>query len=136
MFILIRISDSIKDNSPALFHLRQIRPGTGYGKKNNNDKTNYYRTTKRALIKELAQRMECTDVAAKKFLNSYIELITEKLSEGEGVSIHYFGKLVPHYQTERPGRNLRTGEECKIRARTSVKFKASEILIQKLNTGK
>ena len=52
-------------------------------------------TTKRALIKELAQRMECTDVAAKKFLNSYIELITEKLSEGEGVSIHYFGKLVP-----------------------------------------
>ena len=88
-------------------------------------------TTKRALIKELAQRMECTDVAAKKFLNSYIELITEKLSEGEGVSIHYFGKLVPHYQTE-----LRTGEECKIRARTSVKFKASEILIQKLNTGK
>ena len=77
-------------------------------------------TTKRALIKELAQRMECTDVAAKKFLNSYIELITEKLSEGEGVSIHYFGKLVPHYQTERPGRNLRTGEECKIRARTSV----------------
>ena len=70
-------------------------------------------TTKRALIKELAQRMECTDVAAKKFLNSYIELITEKLSEGEGVSIHYFGKLVPHYQTERPGRNLRTGEEVK-----------------------
>ena len=132
MFILIRISDSIKDNSPALFHLRQIHPGTGYGKKNNNDKT----TTKRALIKELAQRMECTDVAAKKFLNSYIELITEKLSEGEGVSIHYFGKLVPHYQTERPGRNLRTGEECKIRARTSVKFKASEILIQKLNPGK
>ena len=61
---------------------------------------------------------------------------TEKLSEGEGVSIHYFGKLVPHYQTERPGRNLRTGEECKIRARTSVKFKASEILIQKLNPGK
>ena len=54
----------------------------------------------------------------------------------EGVSIHYFGKLVPHYQTERPGRNLRTGEECKIRARTSVKFKASEILIQKLNPGK
>ena len=102
MFILIRISDSIKDNSPALFHLRQIHPGTGYGK----------------------------------FLNSYIELITEKLSEGEGVSIHYFGKLVPHYQTERPGRNLRTGEECKIRARTSVKFKASEILIQKLNPGK
>lgn len=35
MFILIRISDSIKDNSPALFHLRQIHPGTGYGKKNN-----------------------------------------------------------------------------------------------------
>ena len=60
-------------------------------------------TTKRALIKELAQRMECTDVAAKKFLNSYIELITEKLAKGEGVSIHYFGKLVPHYQTERPG---------------------------------
>ena len=52
------------------------------------------------------------------------------------MSIHYFGKLVPHYQTERPGRNLRTGEECKIRARTSVKFKASEILIQKLNPGK
>ena len=71
-------------------------------------------TTKRALIKELAQRMECTDVAAKKFLNSYIELITEKLSEGEGVSIHYFAKLVPHNQPERRGRNLRTGEECKI----------------------
>ena len=66
----------------------------------------------------------------------YIGYIIEKLSEGEGVSIHYFGKLVPHYQTERPGRNLRTGEECKIRARTSVKFKASEILIQKLNPGK
>lgn len=52
-------------------------------------------TTKRALIKELAQRMECTDVAAKKFLNSYIELITEKLSEGEGVSIHYLANWFP-----------------------------------------
>ena len=91
--------------------------------------------TKRVLIKELAERMECTDVTAKKFLNSYIELITEKLSAGEGVSIHYFGKLIPHYQTERPGRNLRTGEECKILARTSVKFKASETLIHKLNKG-
>ena len=88
-------------------------------------------TTKRALIKELAQRMECTDC-----LLYTSDAADDLLSEGAGVSIHYFGKLVPHYQTERPGRNLRTGEECKIRARTSVKFKASEILIQKLNPGK
>ena len=93
-------------------------------------------TTKRALIKELAQRMECTDVAAKKFLNSYIELLTDHPSEVAGVRLPSFGTLVPPSHTERPGRHLRTGEECKIRARTSVKFKASEILIQKLNPGK
>ena len=117
----------LKTTVPRFFILDKSTRGQGTERK---------KITIKQLFKELAQRMECTDVAAKKFLNSYIELITEKLSEGEGVSIHYFGKLVPHYQTERPGRNLRTGEECKIRARTSVKFKASEILIQKLNPGK
>ena len=126
----------LKTTVPRFFILDKSTRGQGTERKTITIKPVSYTTTKRALIKELAQRMECTDVAAKKFLNSYIELITEKLSEGEGVSIHYFGKLVPHYQTERPGRNLRTGEECKIRARTSVKFKASEILIQKLNPGK
>ena len=53
-------------------------------------------TTKRALIKELAQRMECTDVAAKKFLNSYIELITEKLSEGEHSLFWQTGSPLPN----------------------------------------
>ena len=121
----------LKTTVPRFFILDKSTRGQGTERKTITIKQLLYDYKKSS-----NQRMECTDVAAKKFLNSYIELITEKLSEGEGVSIHYFGKLVPHYQTERPGRNLRTGEECKIRARTSVKFKASEILIQKLNPGK
>lgn len=89
--------------------------------------------TKRDFIKKLAEKMGCTETAAKKFMNAYVDLATELLQEGDEINIHYFGKLYPIEQSERPGRNLRTGEECMIRARTSVRFRPSEILIGKLN---
>ena len=94
-------------------------------------------TTKRALIKELALWMECTDVAAKK-VSEFVHRTNNRktFQKVKGVSIHYFWQTGSPLPNRASGRNLRTGEECKIRARTSVKFKASEILIQKLNPGK
>lgn len=73
----------LKTTVPRFFILDKSARGQGTERKTITIKQLLY-DYKRALIKELAQRMECTDVAAKKFLNSYIELITEKLSEGEG----------------------------------------------------
>jgi DNA-binding protein HU-beta len=88
---------------------------------------------KNNFAKELAERLNCTDVSAKAFIREYHDLIAEKIQEGCAVKMQYFGIFSPYCRTERLGRNPQTGEQCKIVMQNTVKFKPSECILKKIN---
>ncbi|MCL3851100.1 MULTISPECIES: HU family DNA-binding protein [Parabacteroides] len=68
-----------------------------------------------------------------RFLNSFLEVLEDTLKAEEPVGLQGFGKFELWKQTERLGRNPRTGVPCIIPARTSVRFKAGKYLLEALN---
>lgn len=88
---------------------------------------------KNAIAKELAERLNCTNVAAKAFIREYNDLIADKIQKGHQVKLQYFGVFSPYQRGERQGRNPQTGEQCVIEERTTIKFKPSEYILKKIN---
>lgn len=86
------------------------------------------------LAKEIASRMSTTVTTTLQFLDTMNEVVGETISRSEPVMLQNFGQYMPWDQTERPGRNPRTGEECMISKRRSVKFKPGKGLIDTLNS--
>lgn len=84
------------------------------------------------LVNELAMKMSIPQYQSRKFLNAFQEIMSEKLGQDE-IVLQGFGTFKTWNQTERPGRNPRTGRPCTIEARTSVKFKPGKFLLQMLN---
>jgi len=66
-------------------------------------------------------------------VESIIEIMKEKMSNGEDILISGFGKFCIKDKNERRGRNPATGESMMLRKRRIVTFKASGILRQKTN---
>ncbi|WP_455639715.1 HU family DNA-binding protein [Parabacteroides sp.] len=89
---------------------------------------------KTELAKEIASRMSTTVTETLQFLNTMNDVISDAISKEESVMLQNFGQYMPWKQVERPGRNPRTGENCVISKRTSVKFKPGKGLIEKLNS--
>lgn len=85
------------------------------------------------LVNALAERMNINQYQSRLYLNVFLELLEEILKNDEPIMLQGFGTLEPWKQTERPGRNPRTGISCKIPARTSVKFKPGKFLLKTLN---
>ena len=88
---------------------------------------------KNNFAKELAERLNCTDVSAKAFIREYHDLIAEKIQEGCAVKMQYFGIFSPYCRTERLGRNPQTGERCLIETQKTMKFRPSEFMLKKIN---
>lgn len=86
------------------------------------------------LAKEIASRMSITVTKALQFLNTMNDVVGETISRNESVMLQNFGQYMPWEQTERLGRNPRTGKECMITKRRSVKFKPGKGLINTLNS--
>ena len=85
------------------------------------------------LAKEIASRMSTTVTEALRFIDTMDEVISESIAHDESVIIQNFGHYMPWQQTQRVGRNPRSGQECTIPERTSVKFKPGKGLIEKIN---
>lgn len=85
------------------------------------------------LVKELSSRLGCTSVECLHIINTWQEIIRDNLSQGNNIVLQGFGTFTCWQQTERPGRNPRTGKPCIIPARVSVKFKPGKFLLQWLN---
>lgn len=88
---------------------------------------------KNELAKEIASRMSTSVTETLQFLDTMNEVVSETISRNESVMLQNFGHYLPWNQPERLGRNPRTGVECKIRSRRSVKFKPGKGLINALN---
>lgn len=69
----------------------------------------------------------------QRFIDTMSEVIGESIMRNESVLLQNFGHYTPWKQTERIGRNPRTGQICSIPKRVSVKFKPGKGLIEKIN---
>lgn len=91
---------------------------------------------KAELTKSLASKMSVTQSQAQKFLDTFQEILGEELKQDNNLSLLGFGVFSPWKQTERVGRNPRTGVECVIKPRLSVKFKPATRFLETLNDEK
>jgi DNA-binding protein HU-beta len=88
------------------------------------------------LIKSMAFRAGCTEVVARQMLKAVLEAMEEGLSSGNDIVLQGFGTFRPWAQSSREGRNPRTGENCLIAPRISVKFRAGKDLLMVMNKEK
>ncbi len=90
--------------------------------------------TKDILTQELCvQYPELTHRQAKRSLEALLRIAKENLVNGSDLLLSRFGKFVLRDKTARLGRNVHTGEELQISPRRVVTFRASRLLVDKLN---
>ena len=85
------------------------------------------------LAREMSNRLSIPRQDALLFINTWMDSLTAFLKEGESLCLQGFGTFNLWQQTERAGRNPKTGASCMIPPRSSVKFKPGKILLEDLN---
>jgi DNA-binding protein HU-beta len=83
---------------------------------------------KAELIDAMANKANLTKVDAKKALDAFTEIVTKSLKKGDRVALVGFGTFSVSQRSARTGRNPRTGEPIKIKAKKVAKFKAGSDL--------
>ena len=91
--------------------------------------------SKETLVRAIKEKVEdITLQRAKDLVDCFLETITEELENGEEVKLPGIGKLYVVQKEARKGRNPRTGEEIDIDAKNVVRFKASSVLKNTINS--
>jgi len=88
---------------------------------------------KAELISALADKTGKSQKEVKRFLEAFTETVTETLSKGDKVTLIGFGTWDVQDVSARTGRNPRTGEPLKIKAKKKPRFKAGAELSGKVN---
>ena len=88
---------------------------------------------KSELVRAMSAKSGSTVKDAEKFLDSFVETITEAMQKGDDVILVGFGTFSVANRAERIGRNFKTGKNIQIPASKSVKFKPGKTLKNDLN---
>ena len=88
---------------------------------------------KAELIEALADKAGLQKQNAKKGLDAYNEIVTEKMSQKEEITLIGFGTLIPRPQTSRLARNPKTGTQVQFPDITTVKFIPCKFLLDSMN---
>lgn len=88
--------------------------------------------TKVDLISKVAKEAKITKVAAGKAIDYVTDSITKELKRGGRITLTGFGTFSVGKRKARTGRNPRTGQEIKIPAVKTPKFKPGKMLKQAL----
>ena len=88
---------------------------------------------KNELIASMASEAGLTKADAGKALDAFISSITQALKAGDEVRLVGFGTFAVSKRAATTGRNRRTGETIKIKARKQPKFKAGKTLQDAVN---
>lgn len=88
---------------------------------------------KTELVKVVAEKADLTQAVAAEAVNAMIDVIVEKLIEGDEVAILGFGAFKVADRPARTARNPQTGETVEVPASKAVTFKVSKSLNEKLN---
>lgn len=85
--------------------------------------------TKKELVAAMAEDAGISAAAAAKALDSFVDGVTKALKKKDGkVTLVGFGTFQKSRRKARKGRNPQTGEEIKIKASNTVRFKPSKKL--------
>lgn len=90
-------------------------------------------TGKTELVSCIANETKLTKVDAKKALKAILTAISSSLQKGEEVKLIGFGTFSVQQSAAREGRNPRTGEKIKIKARKRPVFRAGKELKESVN---
>ncbi len=88
---------------------------------------------KAELVNAMATKSGLTKKDAESALNSFVEVVSEKLAKKDKVQLVGFGTFETRKRAARTGRNPQTGKELKIAAATVPAFKAGKALKEKVN---
>lgn len=91
---------------------------------------------KTELAKRISENMSVTCKTADRFIEVFEEILETELKGGNAICLQGFGSFLLWQQTERLGRNPKTGNPVTISARNSVKFKPGKSLLENLNNDK
>ena len=90
--------------------------------------------TKQALIQEIAKSTGFVRNDIKTVIEQFLDLLGEKLIEGNTIEIRGFGTFACKPRKARPARNPRTGETVLIEERLVPSFKFSNDIKDKINS--
>lgn len=85
------------------------------------------------LINAIASRTQGSKTDVEKFVNAFIGVVSEHITDGEGIRIAGFGTLGVVKRAGRNGRNPLTGEKIFIESRYAPIFKAGKELREAAN---
>lgn len=88
---------------------------------------------KSEINKEVAEMLQLEEDVAENVINSFLELIVEKLKNGEEVKLHGFGTFGVRNYLERNCYNPQTGSIMKLKPSIQPYFKAGGKLRKELN---
>jgi DNA-binding protein HU-beta len=91
---------------------------------------------KQELVKEIAAKTSLSMKAANDVLDTFTTSITNALKKGGRVNLIGFGSFEVKKRAARKGRNPKTGEAIKIKARNVAKFSAGKGLKDAVNKAK
>lgn len=81
--------------------------------------------SKAFIAASIQESMKCTGVAANKAATDLMSAIVAELKKEGGFTLPSFGTFTVHKLKARKALNPRTGEPVKVKARKTVRFKAS-----------
>ena len=90
--------------------------------------------TKQSLIQEIAKSTGFVRNDIKTVIEQFLDLLAEKLIEGNTIEIRGFGTFACKPRKARPARNPRTGETVMIEERMVPSFKFSNDIKDKINS--
>ena len=90
--------------------------------------------TKAGLIEAVAARSEVGKKSTEAVINAAMDVIKETVAGGSDVMLVGFGTFATGERTERTGRNPQTGEEIRIPAAKSPKFRPGKAFKEIVNT--
>lgn len=81
---------------------------------------------KKALIDAMAKHSELPKSQTTAALNSLMNIINKRLSEGDQITLHNLGTFTLSYHPAKEGRNPQTGEKIVIEGANKVVFKPAK----------
>jgi len=89
-------------------------------------------TTKKDLVREIAQTYRLPQVEAKKTVQAFLDGMIDTMATEGRLELRDFGVFEVKLRAERKARNPKTGAEVTVPARKVVTFKPGKLLQQKV----
>ena len=84
--------------------------------------------TRTDLSEAVYKELGLSRVESAELVETFLDIISDRIVEGESVKLSSFGSFLVRSKNERIGRNPKTGEEVPITSRRVMVFKPSNLL--------